>query len=107
MNNLKLKNKRIGFDPKLFNEKFIKKFSKKLGIEYIAINNNLVKLLKEKKIYSKKKKNFYVLDDAVTGKSCLSKIENLKKYLFKNKIDIMLITSSENIASSKHADVLL
>ena len=97
-NDLKFKNKRIGFDPKLFNEKFIKKFSKKLDIKCIAINNNLVKLIKEKEIYSKKKKNFYVLDDAVTGKSCLSKIENLKKYLFKNKIDIMLITSSENIA---------
>ncbi len=97
-NNLKLKNKRIGFDPKLFNENFIKKFSNKLGIECIAIKSNLVKLIKEKKTYFKKKKNFYFLDDSVTGESCLSKVENLKKYFFKNKIDIMLVTSPENIA---------
>ncbi len=97
-NSFRFQNKRIGFDPKLFNEKFIKRFSKNLGIECIAINNNLVKLVKKNKINSKKKKNFYVLDDTVTGKSCSGKIKNLKKYLFKNKIDIMLITSSENIA---------
>ena len=97
-NNSKFKNKRIGFDPKLFNEKFIKNFSNKLGIESVAVNNNLVRLIKKKKIYFKKKKKFYVLDDAVTGKNCLGKIKTLKKYFLKNKIDIMLITSSENIA---------
>ena len=97
-NNSKFKNKRIGFDPKLFNEKFIKNFSNKLGIKSVAVNNNLVRFIKKKKIYFKKKKKFYVLDDAVTGKNCLGKIKTLKKYFFKNKIDIMLITSSENIA---------
>ena len=97
-NNSKFKNKRIGFDPKLFNEKFIKNFSNKLGIKSVAVNNNLVRFIKKKKIYFKKKKKFYVLDDAVTGKNCLGKIKTLKKYFLKNKIDIMLITSSENIA---------
>ena len=96
--NLKLKKKKIGFDPKLFNENFIKKFSEKLGAEFIAVKNNLVKLIKDKKIYFKNKKKFYVLDDAVTGKSSLSKIDNLKKYFLRNKIDLMLITSPENIA---------
>ena len=97
-NSLKLKSKRIGFDPKLFNENFIKNFSSKLGIEPVAVNNNLVKLIKKKQIYFKKKKNFYVLDDIVTGKSCLNKVKNLKKFFFKKKIDIMFLTSSENIA---------
>ncbi len=96
--NLKLKKKRVGFDPKLFNENFIKRLSKKLGTECIAVNNNLVKLIKKKKISFKKKKKFYVLDEAITGKNCLSKVENLKNYFLKNKIDMMLITSSENIA---------
>ena len=97
-NSLKLKNKRIGFDPKLFNESFIKRFSNKFKIECTAVNKNLVKLIKENKNYFNKKKIFYVLDDAITGESCLSKVNNLKKYFFKNKIDIMLVTSTENIA---------
>ena len=96
--NLKLKNNRIGFDPKLFNEYFMKKFAKKLGFESIAVNNNLVKLVREKKKNFKNKKKFYVLDKKVAGKSCLSKVKNLKKYFIQNKIDIMFVTSSENIA---------
>ncbi len=57
-NSLKLKNMRIGFDPKLFNENFIKKFSNKLSIECIAININLVKLIKRQKNSFKKEKKF-------------------------------------------------
>ncbi len=97
-NNLKLKNNRIGFDPKLFNEYFMEKFAKNLGFESIAVNNNLVKLVREKKKNFKNKKKFYVLDKKVTGKSCSSKVKNLKKYFIQNKIDIMFVTSSENIA---------
>ena len=97
-NNLKLTKKRIGFDPKLFSENFIKKFSKNFGTQCIAINNNLVKLIKKKKPSFKKKKKFYILNEAVTGESCLSKVKKLKKYFFKYKIDVMLVTSSENIA---------
>ncbi len=97
-NSLKLKNKRIGFDPKLFNESFIKRFSNKFKIECTAVNKNLVKLIKENKNYFYKKKNFYVLDDRITGENCLSKVKNLKKYFLTNKIDIMLVTSAENIA---------
>ena len=55
---LKVKNKKIGFDPKIFTESFIKKFSKKLGIECIAINENLVGFIKEKKNNMTKKKIF-------------------------------------------------
>ncbi len=97
-NSLKLKNKRIGFDPKLFNESFIKRFSNKFKIECTAVNKNLVKLIKENKNNFDKKKNFYVLDERITGENCLSKIKNLKKYFLTNKIDIMLVTSAENIA---------
>ncbi len=97
-NNLKLKNKKVGFDPKLFNENFIKRISDKLGFECISVNNNLVKLIKKNNNYFKKKKKFYVLDEVITGESSLKKIKKLKKHLLKNKIDIMLITSSENIA---------
>ena len=94
----KIKNKKIGFDPKLFTEGFIEQFSKKLGIECVAINENLVGFIREKKNKITKKKNFYALDKSITGENSLHKIRNLKKYFFKNNIDIMLITSTENIA---------
>ena len=58
-NNFKIKNEKIGFDPRLFNENFIKKFSNKLGIKCVAINTNLVKLIKEKKTHFKKKKKWW------------------------------------------------
>ena len=95
---LQFKDKKIGFDPKLFNESFIKKISNKLGIKCFAIKDNLVKLIKKSKYNFHREKSFYTLDKAVTGKSSLNKIGILKKYFYKNKIDVMLITSSENIA---------
>ena len=51
----KIKNKKIGFNPKLFNESIINQFSKKLGIECIAINDNLIKFIREKKNYIQRK----------------------------------------------------
>ena len=44
------------------------------------------------------KKKFYALDNSIVGQSSSSKLKNLKKYLNKNNIDIMLVTSSENVA---------
>ena len=77
-NNLNIKNKKIGFDPRLFNDQFIKYFKNKISF--------------------KKENCFYVLDKSQTGQSCASKIRNLKKYFNKNSIDVMLITSTENVA---------
>ena len=70
---MKIKNKRIGFDPKLFTERFIESFSKKLGIECAAINNNLIEFIqkKQKGITNKK---FYVLDKSITGENSTNKI---------------------------------
>ena len=45
--NLDLKNKKIGFDPRLFNERSIDQLSQKLKIKCIAVNNNLINLIKE------------------------------------------------------------
>ncbi len=91
------KNKKIGFDPKLFNENFIKYFSKSLGIKLISIENNLVRIIKRNGIFQKKS-FFYYLDKSITGLSGIEKIKNLKNKYFKKKLDFMLITSSENIA---------
>ena len=52
---LNLKNIRIGYDPKLFNENFINQLSKKLNFKCKAININLVKSTKKNKISFKKK----------------------------------------------------
>ena len=77
---LNVKNKRIGFNPKLFNEKFIDRFSKKLDIECIAVNDNLLNSIKVKKNNKFINKKFYVLDNSITGQNCLNKIKNLKNY---------------------------
>ena len=50
----------------------------------------------KKNINSKKK--FYILDKSKTGESCQSKIKHLKKYFNKNSIEVMLVTSTENVA---------
>ena len=89
-NNLNIKNKKIGFDPKLFNERTLKQFKKKLGVKFIAINNNLIKFKEKKKNITYRNKNFYVLDKSITGESCAKKITNLKRYFYKNNIYILL-----------------
>ena len=95
---LNFKNKKIGYDPKLFNKNSIKYFSQKLGIICVAINNNLVRLIKKKEINEKKNKFFYTLDKSITGANTLEKIKSLRNVFKKNDIDIMFVTSSENIA---------
>ena len=97
-NNLNIKNKKIGFDPKLFNEHSLKQFKKKLGVKFIAINDSLINFTEKKKNIAHRNKNFYVLDKTITGESYTKKITNLKKYFYKNNIDTMFITSSENVA---------
>ena len=96
--NLHIKNKKIGFDPKLFNEQTIKQFSKTLGVVCEAVNDNFIELIKKKKNETKKSKQFYVLNKSIVGENSLRKFKKLKKNFYENNIDIMLITSSENVA---------
>ena len=70
---INLKNIRIGYDPKLFNENLIKKFSKKLNFKFSAINTNLVKSIKKDRSNFKKKNFFYILDKSIAGESYLKK----------------------------------
>ncbi len=91
---LNLNNKKIGYNPKLFNQPTINQLSKKLKIDLISIEKDMISLKKN----IKKKDFFYPLKDSVTGKNFNKKIKELGKYLKKNHLDIIVVTSSENIA---------
>ena len=54
-NNLNIKNKKIGFDPRLFNNQTIKYFSEKLSVKFISIDRNLLDFIKIKKNINSKK----------------------------------------------------
>ena len=58
----------------------------------------MVKSTKKNKISFKKEDFFYVLDKSITGESCIKKIKYIKRKLIENNTDILLVTSSENIA---------
>ena len=62
-------------------KRFINQFSQKLNIKCIAVNNNLINLIKKKKIKISKKK-FYVLDNSIVGQSSFRKIKKFKKVFF-------------------------
>ena len=55
-------------------------------------------MLKKRENKIKQNSFFYSLDESVTGLNRLKKIKNLRKKYFKKKIELMLITSSENVA---------
>ena len=86
----KISNLKIGFDPKLFTENtLIKYFANKARL--VPIEYNFKNKLK------KKNNNFYYLSDKITGESQITKIKKIKKYLKKNKINYLYISSSENV----------
>ena len=95
--NLKIKDKTIGFNPRLFSERSLEILSKHLKIKCTAVKEDLIYSIKRSKKKSISKK-FYTLNENITGEKSSMKIKKLKKNLTKNNIDIMLITSSENIA---------
>jgi len=95
---LKTKKKlKIGFDPKLHNEKQLNFLFKIKNIMFKPVNKNLIDA-----IWSKKPKDlikpFFSLSKKDTGQSSLEKIEKVKKVLLKNKADYLLVTAPENVA---------
>ena len=91
---LDLKNKLIGFNPKLFNQITINNLSKKLNCKFISTSTNVfnAKNIKEKI------EKFYFLKDTVSGENYLSKIKKIISFLKKKKINIIVITAPENVA---------
>ena len=84
----------IGLDPSLFTSNQIKKIFLKNKIKLIK-TNLIDKIIKFK---NKNKKNFYSLNEKVTGQSYQNKISKLANYLKKNNLDHIFITAPENVA---------
>ena len=94
----KINGKRIGYDPRIFNESTIKRFKKLLNINFFPITDNLVSFSKREISSKKKKLNFYLLKKSISGRSNLHKLQGIKRYLIKNNYDLIFVTSPENVA---------
>ncbi len=93
----KNENLKIGFDPKLHTSQSLKKIFEKTNCKLIPFKKNLVEKIKRKKQNNKIKKIFFLKDNEA-GQSSLNKIKKLINSIKKNKVDLQLITASENIA---------
>ena len=94
---LKKKNLKIGFDPKLYTQKTLKRLFSKTNCKLVSINQNLIDKLSMKKENTNVKK-FYILSKKAVGQSYTLKINKLINLLSKKKIDFQFISASENIA---------
>jgi len=95
---LKTKKKiKIGFDPKLHNEKQLNFLFNIKNVALVPINKNLVDI-----VWSKKPKYllkpFFYLSNKDAGQSSKEKIAKVKNVLLKNKIDYLFVTAPENVA---------
>ena len=69
--NLDLKNKLIGFNPKLFNQITINNLSEKLNCQFISTNTNIF----DTKNVKEKVKKFYFLKDTISGENILLRLK--------------------------------
>ena len=87
----------IGFDPKLHTEQQLNLLFKIKNVRLKSLKKNLVDI-----IWSKKRDNYsnpyYLIPKNVVGTNSKDKILHVKKYLVKNKIDLLLVTAPENVA---------
>ncbi len=87
---INIANKKIGFDPKLFTETTL--------IKYFAEKADLIPIMFDFKNKVKKKKSkLFLLSSYITGENSFSKIQKVKKYMYKNKINYLYISASENV----------
>ena len=85
-----IRNSKIGFDPKLFTDKTINL--------YFGDKVNLVPLEFNFKNKSEKKINkIFYLNKHITGESSAAKINKIKLYMKKNKINYLYVSASENV----------
>ncbi len=89
-NILKIKDSKIGFNPKLFTEKILN--------TYFERKTNLIpaEFIFKNKIERKINKIFY-LDKSISGESTNSKMNKVRNYMKKNKINYLYSSASENV----------
>ncbi len=87
--------KKIGYDPKLFTSTTLKRYFDNKH-QLIPINKNLVDVIFQEK--KRKSEFFFKLDDKIVGESVYSKINRLRKALYKNNTDSIFISAPENVA---------
>ncbi len=93
---LKIKKMNIGFNPKLFNYNFLNKLKFELGCNFVPISQNIFRNFK--KNLRIKSNLFYFLKNSVTGEKSSNKIKKIINHMYKQHIDVCLITSPENVA---------
>ena len=89
-----IKNLNLGYDPKIFTSKNLKRNF--LNNILIPIKNNLVDQIF--KFKEKKNKPFYSLEKKIVGESHNSKILRIVNYLKSNKADYLFVSAPENVA---------
>ena len=89
-----IKNLSLGYDPKIFTSKNLKRNF--LNNILIPIKNNLVDQIF--KFKEKKNKPFYSLEKKIVGESHNSKILRIVNYLKSNKADYLFVSAPENVA---------
>jgi Xaa-Pro aminopeptidase len=89
-----IKNLNLGYDPKIFTSKNLKRNF--LNNILIPIKNNLIDQIF--KFKEKKNKPFYSLEKKIVGESHNSKILRIVNYLKSNKADYLFVSAPENVA---------
>ena len=89
-----IRNYNLGYDPKLFTSKNIKKYFSNNNL--VPINDNLIDQIF--KFKEKKTKPFYSLKKDIVGETHQSKILKITNFLKSNKADYLFISAPENIA---------
>ncbi len=87
----------LGFDPKLHTDRQLSFLFKRKNVILKPIKQNLVEMVwpnKPKDLI----KPFYTISEKNAGAVSQRKIEQVKKVLFKNKADYLLVTAPENVA---------
>ena len=89
-----IKDFNLGYDPKLFTSKNLKKHFSKNNL--ISIDKNLIDQIFSYK--EKKTKPFYSLEKKIVGETHQSKISKITNFLKSNKADYLFISAPENVA---------
>ena len=85
-----IKNYRIGFNPKLFTENTLERyFDKKVNL--------IPKEFDFKNSFENKINTIFHLNKSVSGEDSILKVKKVRKYMFKNKINYLYLSASENV----------